>query len=194
METSPVWHGFVKIIRTKAKIMRKIFYSILTVAAISATVLIACQKENNGGNANTTLKVRLTDAPIPADSVNVEILQVRVNFRNDSTGWVDLNTNAGIYDLLGLQNGVDTLLATGTIPSISVKEIRFVLGSNNSIVVAGVNYPLTIPSGSESGLKLKVNKQLNGSIDSLLIDFDAALSIHQTGAGEYKLKPVLKIK
>lgn len=174
--------------------MRKIFYSILTVAAISATVLIACQKENNGGNANTTLKVRLTDAPIPADSVNVEILQVRVNFRNDSTGWVDLNTNAGIYDLLGLQNGVDTLLATGTIPSISVKEIRFVLGSNNSIVVAGVNYPLTIPSGSESGLKLKVNKQLNGSIDSLLIDFDAALSIHQTGAGEYKLKPVLKIK
>lgn len=194
METRPVWHGFVKIIRTKAKIMRKIFYSILTVAAISATVLIACQKENNGGNANTTLKVRLTDAPIPADSVNVEILQVRVNFRNDSTGWVDLNTNAGIYDLLGLQNGVDTLLATGTIPSISVKEIRFVLGSNNSIVVAGVNYPLTIPSGSESGLKLKVNKQLNGSIDSLLIDFDAALSIHQTGAGEYKLKPVLKIK
>lgn len=174
--------------------MRKICYSVLTVAAILTITLIACQKENSGNSGSTTLKVRLTDAPIQADSVNVEIQQVRVNFRNDSTGWVNLATNAGIYDLLGLQNGVDTLLATGTIPSNSVKEIRLVLGNANSIVVAGVNYPLTIPSGSESGLKLKINKTLNGPVDSLLIDFDAALSIHQTGAGDYKLKPVLKIK
>lgn len=177
--------------------MRKIFLPLFLVASVSTIVLIACQKDaandsNNGGS--TQLKVRLTDAPINADSVNVDIQQVRVNFRQDSTGWVDLNTNAGIYDLLGLQNGVDTLLATGTIPSNSVREIRFVLGSANTIVVNGVSYPLTIPSGSESGLKLKINKTLNGPIDSILIDFDAAMSIHQTGQGNYMLKPVLKIK
>jgi hypothetical protein len=61
-------------------------------------------------------------------------------------------------------------------------------------VVNGIRYPLTIPSGSESGLKLKVDKKLNGSLDSLIIDFDAALSIHQLGTGNYQLKPVLKIK
>lgn len=175
--------------------MRRIFIPALAILAITAVSLIACQKENNSdNNGSTTLKVRLTDAPVAADSVNVDIRQVRVNFRNDSTGWVNLNTNAGIYDLLGLQNGVDTLLATGTIPSNSVQEIRLVLGSANSIVVNGVSYPLTIPSGSESGLKLKINKQLNGPIDSLLIDFDAALSIHQAGPNNYMLKPVLKIK
>jgi hypothetical protein len=43
-------------------------------------------------------------------------------------------------------------------------------------------------------LKIKVNKRLNGSLDSLLIDFDAALSIHQTGVGTYQLKPVLKVQ
>ena len=161
----------------------------------AALVLAACQKEANSDSAGSrTLKVKLTDAPIQADSVNVDIRQVRVNFRDDSTGWVDLNTQAGIYDLLGLQNGVDTLLATGVIPASPVKEIRFVLGTDNSIVVAGVNYPLTIPSGSESGLKIKVNKQLSGPVDSLIIDFDAALSIHQNGQGNYMLKPVLKIK
>ncbi|MGB3090332.1 MAG: DUF4382 domain-containing protein, partial [Chitinophagaceae bacterium] len=69
-----------------------------------------------------------------------------------------------------------------------------VLGANNTIKVAGITYPLTIPSGSESGLKIKVNKRLNGSLDSLLIDFDAALSIHQTGVGTYQLKPVLKVQ
>lgn len=172
--------------------MRKIFLSVIAAASFTAVILIACQNENN--NQNTTLKVRLTDNPINAEEVNVDIQQVRVNFRDDSTGWVDLNTYAGIYDLLGLQNGVDTLLARGTVPTSLVKEIRFVLGANNSIKVGGLVFPLTIPSGSESGLKIKVNKQLSGPIDSLLIDFDAALSIHQTGGGDYMLKPVLKIK
>ncbi|MDP4263584.1 MAG: DUF4382 domain-containing protein [Bacteroidota bacterium] len=55
-------------------------------------------------------------------------------------------------------------------------------------------YPLTIPSGSESGLKIKLAKPLHATLDSLVIDFDAALSILQTGNGDYKLKPVLRIK
>lgn len=172
--------------------MKKIQILLVACVAAFAIVLISCQKDNESGS--TTLKIRMTDAPLLADSVNVDIREVRVNYRGDSSGWVNLNTNAGIYNLLGLQNGVDTLVAVGVIPSNSVKEIRFVLGPDNSIVVAGVNYPLTIPSGSESGLKLKINKQLNGPLDSLLIDFDAALSIHQTGTGDYHLKPVLKIK
>jgi len=102
-------------------------------ASVAAIVLIACSKENT--STNTELKIKLTDAPVNAYEVNVDIQQVRVNFRNDSSGWVNLNTMAGVYDLLGLQNGIDTLLATGTIPSNSVKEIRFVLGSSNSIKV-----------------------------------------------------------
>ena len=171
--------------------MRKIILPLFVLGAFTAILLLACSKEND---KSTTLKVRMTDAPINADSVNVEILQVRANFRSDSSGWINLNTQAGVYNLLGLQNGVDTLLAVGTIPSNAVQEIRFVLGTANTIVVNGISYPLTIPSGAESGLKLKINKQLNGSIDSILIDFDAALSVHQTGAGDYQLRPVLKIK
>lgn len=175
--------------------MRRVLFASVAALALAAIVLIACNKESSDSNSsNTTLKVRLTDNPVLADEVNVDIQEVRVNFRNDSSGWVNLNTIAGVYDLLGLQNGVDTLLATGTIPSNSVREIRFVLGSNNSIKVNGIVFPLTIPGGSESGLKIKVNKQLNGPVDSLLIDFDAALSIHQAGNGDYMLKPVLKIK
>lgn len=161
-------------------------------AAVVTFFSMACSKEQN---SRTTLKVRLTDNPLNAEEVNVDIRQVRVKFSEDSIqGWTDLSTQAGIYNLLGLQNGVDTLLATGTIPSNEVKEIRFVLGTQNSIKVSGIVFPLSIPSGSESGLKIKVNKKLNGTLDSLLIDFDAALSIHQTGNGNYLLKPVLKIK
>lgn len=167
------------------------------VVVTSLVALISCQKENSDstGNSNTTqLKINLTDNPFNATEVNVDIREVRVNFSNDSTGWVNLNTNAGIYNLLGLQNGVDTLLAIGTVPQDTLKEIRLVLGNSNSIRIDTTLYPLTIPSGSESGLKIKVNKRLNATLDSLLIDFDAGLSILQTGNGDYKLKPVLKLK
>ena len=162
--------------------------------AIAALLIsiTACQKDNNNGTTN--LQIHLTDNPFNATEVNVDLREVRVNLRDDSTGWVILNTNAGVYNLLALQNGVDTLLATGTIPTGTLKEIRLVLGNDNSIKINNTIYPLTIPSGSESGLKIKLNKKLNASLDSLLIDFDAALSISLTGNGEYKLKPVLKIK
>ena len=168
-----------------------VFLSVITVFLMM--LIISCSK--NQSDKTTTVKVRLTDNPVIADEVNVDIQLVRVNFNEDTiNGWTDLNTNVGIYDLLGLQNGVDTLLAVGTIPTNIVKEIRFVLGSDNTIKVNGTVFPLTIPSGAESGLKIKVNKQLNGTLDSLLIDFDAALSIYQVGTGDYQLRPVLRLR
>jgi hypothetical protein len=104
-----------------------------------------------------------------------------------------LETTPGIYNLLGLQNGVDTLIAQGSFPSDVVKEIRLVLGDRNSIKANGQTYFLTIPSGAESGLKIKLSKKLQANLETLLIDFDAALSIKQE-AEVYKLRPVLRIK
>lgn len=171
--------------------MKLFHYRLLFVAALVIAVS-ACQK--NADNDTTNLKIRMTDNPFNATEVNVDIQEVKVNLRDDSSGWVRLNTNAGIYNLLDLQNGIDTLLAQGIIPTGTLKEIRFVLGDNNSIKIDSTVYPLTIPSGGESGLKIKLSKSLHATVDSVLIDFDAALSILQTGTGEYKLKPVLKIK
>lgn len=161
--------------------------------AITAITIIACKKDKSNEDT-TNLVIRLTDNPYNATAVNVDIRQVRVNFSDDSTGWVNLDTYAGVYNLLDLQNGIDTIIAQGVVPANTLKEIRFVLGAGNSIQIDSVDYPLTIPSGSESGLKIKLNKYLNATLDSLVIDFDAALSIHQTGNGNYMLKPVLKIK
>lgn len=156
------------------------------------TILLAmaCSKESR----TTTLKVNLTDAPMDAEEVNIDLQSVRVKFSDDSTGWTDLASTPGVYNLLGLQNGLDTLIGQGTVPAGMLKEIRLVLGNNNTIKVNGQTYPLTIPSGAESGLKIKVNRNLAAPLDSLLIDFDAALSVHQDGTGDYKLRPVLQIK
>ena len=173
---------------------RKILIFSVILFATSA-VFISCNKDNNQGTS--TLNVRLTDNPAAYEEVNVDVREVRVKFSDDSLsndGWVTLTTFPGIYNLLALQNGVDTLLGTGAFPLQTVKEIRFILGPNNTIKDAGVVYPLTIPSGSESGLKIKINKKLNATLETIIIDFDAALSVKKEGTGDYKLRPVLKIK
>ncbi|MEO7306090.1 MAG: DUF4382 domain-containing protein [Ferruginibacter sp.] len=169
--------------------------SILAAILLAGSVaFISCKKDNAEGTS--TLNVRLTDAPTAYEEVNVDIREVKVKFSDDSlsTGWVTLATTPGIYRLLDLQNGVDTLLATGVFPFQTVKEIRFVLGPNNTIKDAGVVYTLTVPSGAESGLKLKINHALNETLETIIIDFDAALSVTKDGTGDYKLRPVLRIK
>jgi Domain of unknown function (DUF4382) len=160
------------------------------VALFACSVLLSCKKE--GGQS--TLNVRLTDAPAEYQEVNIDLKGVHVKLSGDADNWVELDAIPGIYNLLGLQNGVDTLIGTKTFPTETVKEIRLVLGSDNTINVNGAIFPLEIPSGSESGLKIKVNKKLNATIETLIVDFDAALSIFQEGTDDYKLKPVLKIK
>ena len=174
----------------KTKIL--IFSAILFASSIA---FISCSKDKTEGTSR--LNVRLTDAPTAYEEVNVDIREVRVKFSDDTlsnSGWVTLTTYPGIYNLLAYQNGIDTLLGTGVFPTQVVKEIRFVLGPNNTIKDAGVVYPLTIPSGSESGLKIKVNKALNATLETIIIDFDAALSVKKEGTGDYKLRPVLRVK
>lgn len=166
----------------KLQLFAAVFFS----AAIG---FVACKKEDQ----TTTLRVRLTDAPTALEEVNVDLKEVTVKLASDTSKWVSMQTVPGIYNLLALQNGVDTLISEATLPQGRVKEIRLVLGANNTIKQSGQTYPLTIPSGSESGLKLKIDKKLDAALDSLVIDFDAALSIKQEADG-YKLRPVLKVK
>jgi hypothetical protein len=152
-------------------------------------VFIACKKESR----TSTLHVKLTDAPAAWDEVNIDLKEVKVNFNNDTAGWVSLQTKDTIYNLLGLQNGLDTLIAQGTFPTNTVNEVRLVLGDNNTIKANGQVYPLTIPSGSTSGLKIKVNKKLNATLETIVLDFDAGASVTEEQDG-YKLRPVITVK
>jgi hypothetical protein len=157
-------------------------------SCVALSVLIACKKEAG----STQLKVRLTDAPASFEEVNIDLREVLVKMDNDSSAWISMQTAAGVYNLLGLQNGVDTLISEAILPAGHVKEIRLVLGDDNNIKAGGETYPLVVPSGSASGLKIKVDKALRGSVDSVLIDFDAALSVRSVLDG-YKLRPVLRV-
>ncbi len=161
--------------------------------ALGLCILInACQKDQSTSSEMTPLSVRMTDAPGNFEEVNVDIKEVQVN--SHKSGWITLTTKAGIYNLLTLANGLDTLLGSAVVPSGKIEEIRLILGTNNTVKVNGVVYPLATPSAQQSGLKIKIDDEdLAGSAGHIILfDFDAGKSIHLTGNGTYMLKPVLR--
>lgn len=165
---------------------------IFTTLTFMFLFLTACSDDDTSETkpSKSKVEVRLTDSPANYSAINIDIRQIQVQ----NNGWFNLSTKNGIYNLLDFRNGIDTLIASDSIPSGRINQVRLILGDSNSIVADGITYPLTIPSGSESGLKLLVNAALIPNITySLLLDFDAAKSIVKTGNGEYKLKPVIKV-
>lgn len=174
----------IKINYILMKKINAIIFSIILGFGISS-----CKKDAVG--TNKTFNVRMTDAPAAYGAVNIDLQSVEIVGDNGKT--VTMNVNKGIYNLLNFTNGKDTLIATSTIDAASVEQIRLILGTNNTIMINGVSYPLSTPSAEQSGLKLQVHQTLAAGIaNSVTLDFDAYQSIVEQGNGVYKLKPVLR--
>jgi hypothetical protein len=147
----------------------------------------------NNDDQTARLNVRLTDAPGDYEAVNIDIQDVQINSSEGNSGWVSLDVEKGVYNLLELTNGLDTLLATAELPAGRVSQIRLVLGSNNTVKVGGETKSLSTPSAQQSGLKLNLKATLvEGVTYTITLDFDAARSIVKTGNGSYHLKPVIR--
>jgi hypothetical protein len=164
----------------------------IVLIAFCAFLLSGCDKTNL--KPITRLQIRLTDAPLDAEEVNVHIKEVSVNLTDDTT-WITLRTNANSYNLLDYRNGKDTLIAEGQLPATKfVKNIRLILGDNNNIKMDGEEYPLDLSNSSQKEVTLFVNSKLNKNIETFTIDFDAASSVIQTSKESFQLKPVVTFR
>jgi len=167
--------------------MKKLF---LFTAALSL-MLFSCKKDstNNGGTAHVTVK--MTDAPGAFDAV---ILNIKSVIIVTDKGEQTLNVNGGAVDILRFRSGRDTVLADQDIPAGTIQQVRLILNdSGNRVIVAGLSYDLTTPSGQTSGVKLNVHDKLTaGKAYTMRLDFDAAQSVVLTGNGKYILKPVIR--
>ncbi len=160
---------------------------------LALAIMVGCRKNTETG----AMTVKMKDAPILFEEVNVEVLQVSVHYNDDSqSGWVDLPTNDGIYNLLELQNGVTTVIANETsLPVGNISQMRLILGHDNSVVIDGNTFPLEMSSQYNTGIKLNVNTEImNSQTVELLLDFDANESIVVEGEDRFKLKPVIKVE
>lgn len=143
-----------------------------------------------------TLIVKMVDTPGNYDQVNIVVdsVQVHISSSDSINGWITMNRVQATYDLLKLVNGNDTVIGKSQLPVGEYSQIRLFIGDGSNVVIDAVTYPLTIPSGSQSGLKLNVHATIQADvIYTITLDFDANRSIIKTGDGNYKLKPVIRV-
>ncbi len=164
---------------------------------MAAMVMVSCQKSTgSGSDDNARLQVSLTDGPnLNLKEVWVDVKEIQINMGD--SGMISLaGSRTGMYNLLALTNGRDTMLSDAVIPAGRISQIRLILGTNNyAITRTGERVELTTPSAQQSGLKVQVNQTVTGGmLYRLILDFDAGKSIVQAGnSGKYILKPVVRI-
>jgi hypothetical protein len=168
-------------------ILKKIMFVIL----VSLLVMQISSCKNDKKGEQVLLTVRMTDAPANYDAVTIDVQGVEIIGGDGST--VVLTTTPGLYNLLDLSNGINTILATGYVKAGKVSQVRLILGPNNTVKVDNVNYPLSTPSAMQSGLKIQMNQTYEAGVEYIiLLDFDANQSVIQKGNNEYQLKPVIR--
>lgn len=166
--------------------------------SISILIISSCQKNSQQATTSGNIQVGIKNAPSIYQQVNIDITQVSVHLVPDAgkADWIDLPTHAGVYNLLALKKGIDTTLVDLTkLSTGKITQIRLLLGNKNSVMKDSVVYPLTIPSGSQTGIKLigQLTVPPAPAILKITLDFDAQQSINQTGNNEYKMQPTIKV-
>lgn len=159
-------------------------------SAFLAVFLFSCEQEKNA-----RIEVWLTDAPGDFQEVNIEVqgVEIHSNQNDNGRGWQSLNVTPTMYDLLKLTNGQETLLGALELPGGRLSQIRLILGENNTVKINNAVFSLSTPSAQQSGLKVQVHEVLaEGITYKIVLDFDAAKSVIETGAGTYTLKPVVR--
>lgn len=120
----------------------------------------------------------------------------RQDHKDSCQTWDSLGIRSGVYDILALRNGTDTLLGDGIVPKGKVKKIVVTLGDNNSLVKDSVTYPLRA-LGGQVRLVIQVRHDEWEEFESgnfrLWLDFDVDRSIIQTRNGQFILRPVIHV-
>lgn len=171
-------------------------YLRLAALLLATAALAAC---------NGSLTVNLTDTPADnATSVVVDFTGVELHNTNGQTVTINF-PSAQPIDLMQLQNGLTAaLLQSQSVPSgtydwmqLNVLADKDTQGESYIMLNTGAQYPLYIPSGSATGLKLTTSFSVPqyGSTQ-LLIEFDLRQSV--TGADpdgqSYDLAPALRLE
>lgn len=173
-------------------LFKKIFFVLLL--ALSA-MLVSCNN-NSAVKAGNHLQIRMHDFPIQDQSVEkviVEIKKIEVN--NSVSGWMTVSDTDKKYDLLELQNGKTVIILDSPLPIGTYDQIRLELNPDNEIIANNLSYPLTVPSGTESGIKLITPFEIEeGKMVEVTLDFDAQKSVNYTKGDGFHLKPVIKVE
>ncbi len=163
-------------------------------ALLAVLALIGCSKSPTIPDGMGRLEIGLTDAPVDFEAVNITFSEISAHI--DSV-WINLRVDPVTVNLLEFSNGQTFELAAENVPAGHYTQIRLKITAAE-VVVGGQVYPVTVPSGAQTGLKLVGQFIIvAGETLALVLDFDAQRSIVRTGPPQnpfgYILKPTIRV-
>ncbi len=175
---------------------------VLTTLLLAGGIATLAACNGSGGSSGTgSMSLGITDTPVDAaQTVMVAFTGVTLH-GPDGTKTITFPQEKTI-DLLSLQgNASASLLDSTSVAAGQYQWIRLNLDLANSYIVTdtGMKYPLTIPSGSQTGLKLVSGFMVaQGGQANFMIDFDLRKSLTMarngsSGGVKYILKPALRL-
>lgn len=130
---------------------------------------------------------------IEPDNINLTVVSVQLRKADDTLDWITVAEPNETYDFLQLVDGVIVELASVAIEPGRYTQLRLVLSETNEIVFDGTSQSLTVPSGTETGVKLSFNVVIEGAETlTATVVFDASTSIVSTQQ-DYLLRPAFRL-
>ncbi len=154
-------------------------------------LFVGCSDNSTDSSGASTgrLVIELFDSPPPPDVEKIYLTITDVRVHNTGSGWLTIVEPDTTFDFLELVNGVTAVLADVELPVGKYTQLRLVVADTNEIVIDGVSYPLIVPSGTETGVKLNLGFTLEpDQLVEIYVDFDASKSI-TWNPDRYLLRP-----
>lgn len=166
--------------------------ALLSLVALSCSEFTLTPSPSSGQGE---LRLYLVDSPAAYDEVNISVARVEVHKESldSTTGWYVINDVPATYNLLELRNGASAILGGAKLQPGKYTQIRLILADGSNIKLGGQTYPLTVPSGFQTGVKLNHEFMIeSGKLYELMLDFDADRSVRYQG-NRYRMSPVIRV-
>jgi hypothetical protein len=182
---------------------------IITGIILSTIAFVGCNQDEVSLENKGRLNVHITDAPFPIDLVSSTVVTIDAveikkkadaELEEDESSFILLTDELMEINLLELTNGVTEIIATTDLEPGTYDEIRLHVVDATVTLKEGSEYNLKIPSGSSSGLKIKIHPAITineGETSDVLLDFDLSKSFVVKGnlngnIGGFIFKPVVR--
>lgn len=173
----------------------------LGVSALAAGIA-ACGGGGSSSGETGTVSFGVTDAPA-TDFSNVTVAFTELRLKPADGDWISFPLEGfASQNLLELQGGISAPLITDEeVPAGTYTELRLIVDTDNSFVKlessGDSTYTLAVPSGEQSGLKLKGDFVVAADTNTdFTVDFDVHKSIVDPQGGslaDYLLKPSMRL-
>ena len=161
--------------------------------------------DNEGPTETGTVTVRISDAPADDfQSAIVYISEIAIKGSGVSGDEQTISSTKQSFDLLTLQGGVTASAGSAEVPTGTYSQIRLKVDSARVTLKAGHTFAdgsttakLTVPSGSETGIKVNFSPpvEVTSGETVLLVDFDLSQSFVFQGPHDHpnsvSFKPVI---